>query len=75
MAITADFRAKLWLFLIVFLISGVIMLLLNYMVYKEMKNEERRKYEDHLFTILLTFILMTITTWLMVFGPRSGVFG
>jgi len=61
--------------LIVFLISGVIMLLLNYMIYKEMKNEERKKHEDHLFTILISFILMVITTWLMVFGPRSGVFG
>lgn len=61
--------------IIVFLISSVILFSLNYMIYREMKREERKRKEDHLFTIVLTFILTTVTAWLMVFGPRSGVFG
>lgn len=60
---------------IVFLISGIIMFLLNYMIYKEMKNEERKIHDAQFSTIMLTFILIIITTWLMVYGPRSGVFG
>lgn len=60
---------------IVFLVSSVIMFALNYMIYGEMKREERKRKEDHLFIIALTFILTTVTSWLMVFGPKSGVFG
>ncbi len=60
---------------IVFLISTIILFSLNYMIYKEMSREERRKKEDHFSTIVLTSILMSITTWIIVFGPRSGIFG
>ena len=60
---------------IIFLISAVIMFSLNYMIYKEMKKEERKKKEDHLWTFVITFILITSTIWLTVLGPRSGVFG
>ncbi|MBX4196914.1 hypothetical protein KW805_04985 [Candidatus Pacearchaeota archaeon] len=60
---------------IVFCISASILFALNYMIYGEMKREERKRHENHLFSIILTFILIIITTCLMVFGPRSGVFG
>ncbi|MBI2105450.1 hypothetical protein HYT56_01270 [Candidatus Woesearchaeota archaeon] len=60
---------------IVFLISMVILLSLNYMIYKEMIMEERKRKEDHFYTIVITFILMSVTIWIVVFGPRSGVFG
>ena len=60
---------------IVFLICAVIMFALNYTIYKEMKSEARKRQEDHFWTFVLTFVLMVTTVWLMVFGPRSGVFG
>ena len=61
--------------IIVFIISAVIMFALNYMIYGEMKNEKRKRHEEHLWTFVLTFILTTVTAWLIVYGPRSGVFG
>ncbi|MEK6926240.1 MAG: hypothetical protein AABW50_03095 [Nanoarchaeota archaeon] len=58
-----------------FIISAVIMSGLNFMIYKEMKETERQRKEDHMLTIVLTFVLISITTWLIVFGPRSAIFG
>ena len=60
--------------IIVFVISSVIMFGLNYMIYKETKESERQLREDHFFTIIITFVLIIATTWLMVFGPRSALF-
>ncbi len=60
---------------LVLTISAVIIIGLNYMIYKEMKETERQMKEDHFITIILTFLLTVITIWLMVFGPRSGIFG
>ncbi|MEK6948421.1 MAG: hypothetical protein AABX19_04225 [Nanoarchaeota archaeon] len=59
---------------LVFVISSVIMIKLNYMVYNETKETERERKEDHLFTIILTFVLITITTWMIIYGPRGGIF-
>lgn len=59
---------------IVFLVSAVILFMLNYMVYKETRVMERRFREDQFITIVLSFILTIITIWLMVFGPRSILF-
>ncbi|MBI5803262.1 hypothetical protein HY448_01085 [Candidatus Pacearchaeota archaeon] len=56
-------------------ISAVILFTLNYMIYKEMKLEERTNKEDYFWTFVITFLLITLTTWIMVLGPRSGVFG
>jgi len=61
--------------IIVFLVSAIILFALNYMIYKEMKTEGRKRKEGHLFYVSLTFVLIVITSWLMVWGPRSGVFG
>ncbi len=59
---------------LVFVISAVIMVKLNYMIYIETKDHERGKKEDNLLTIALTFILIAITTWIIVYGPRSAIF-
>lgn len=60
--------------IIVFIVSAVIIIALNYMIYGETKENNRQLKEDHFITILLTLILMAITIWLMVFGPRSALF-
>ncbi len=60
--------------IIVFVISSVIMFGLNYMIYQETKESERQLKEDHFFTIIITFILIIATIWIMVFGPRSVLF-
>ncbi len=60
---------------IVFLISALILISLNYMIYKEMREIKTRPNKEHLFAIAFTFIMTVITIWLMVFGPRSTLFG
>ncbi|MEK6883813.1 MAG: hypothetical protein AABY22_29560 [Nanoarchaeota archaeon] len=60
---------------IIFLVSSVILFALNYMIYQEMKETSRQRREDHYITIFLSLILTAATTWLMVFGPRSALFG
>jgi ABC-type dipeptide/oligopeptide/nickel transport system permease subunit len=61
--------------IIVFIISAIILFSLNYMIYKEMKTEERKIKEDQFSTFAITFVLINLTIWLMIYGPRSGVFG
>ncbi|MDE1848677.1 MAG: hypothetical protein KGH55_01440 [Nanoarchaeota archaeon] len=61
-------------FILVFIISAIIMVGLNYMVYKETKEREREIKEGYFSVIVLTFVLMAITTWFIVFGPRGGIF-
>ena len=61
---------------IVFIVSAVILVALNYMLYVEGKQMERKRHgDDSFFTIVFSFFATVATTWLMVFGPRSGVFG
>lgn len=59
------------LVLVIWIVIGVA---LKYMVYLETKEEARAHHEDHLLTIVLTFVLVTFTTWVMVYGPKSIVF-
>ena len=59
---------------IVFLVCSVILIALSYMIYGEARENERQLKEDHLITIILSFVLTALTTWLMVFGPRSLLF-
>jgi hypothetical protein len=61
-------------FILVFVVSAVIMIGLNYMIYKEAKELEEKKQKAGFFVIVLTFILMSITAWLIVLGPRGGIF-
>ncbi len=60
--------------IIIFIISAVILVKLNYLIYKEAKETERQRTESHTLTVILTIILMIITIWLMIFGPRSPLF-
>src|SRR3989338_8710377 len=59
---------------IVFAISAMIIAGLHYMIYFEMRETERQRKDDHFMTVVITFILMALTTWLIVFGPRTGIF-
>ncbi len=61
--------------IVISIFMAVISISLNYMIFFEMKENERQRKEDHSVTIMITFILIIITTWLMVFGPRSALFG
>jgi hypothetical protein len=61
--------------IIVFSISAVILFSLNYLIFKEMKLEERKLREDHFWTFILSFILIILTIVVMIVGPRGGVFG
>ena len=58
---------------LVFIIGAIIMLCLNYMLFKESSQLERKGKQDYFLTIALTFILILVSTWLIVFGPRSAI--
>ncbi len=47
------------------------------MIYKETREAqmERKHKDDEFFIIFWSLLLTTITIWLMVFGPRSALFG
>ncbi|MEK6903586.1 MAG: hypothetical protein AABW64_03005 [Nanoarchaeota archaeon] len=60
---------------IIFFVCTLILISLNYLIYYEMKETERQIQEDHFLTIILTCVLIFATTWIMVWGPRSGLFG
>lgn len=61
--------------IIFFIISAIIILGLNYMIYKEMRENQRQRNEEHWFTILFSIVLTILTTWLIAYGPRSALFG
>jgi len=58
----------------IFIISSIIMIGLNYMIYHETRESERQRKEDNFLIIVLSFILTAVTIWFMVFGPRSVLF-
>lgn len=60
---------------ILFLISSAIVFSLNYMIYGEMKENEREIKEDYMVILFASLILTALTIWFMVFGPRSVLFG
>src|SRR3989344_2868586 len=59
---------------VIFIISAIIMLGLNLMIYKETKEVQRKHKDSELFIMVLSFILTSITIWIMVFGPRGVLF-
>src|SRR3989338_8562687 len=59
---------------ILFIISSVIIIGLNFMIYKETRGADRIHKDSEWFTVFWSFILTIITTWIMVFGPRSVLF-
>ena len=59
---------------LIFVVCAVIVGGLNYMIFVETKSTKREIEEAQSFTIIWSFILTLVTTWLMVFGPRSALF-
>ncbi len=60
------------------IVSGIgvsILIMLYYMMHLETKEVKRESKESYALIIVVSIILTVITTWLMVLGPRSGVFG
>ncbi|PIN91738.1 hypothetical protein COU61_01840 [Candidatus Pacearchaeota archaeon CG10_big_fil_rev_8_21_14_0_10_35_13] len=57
--------------IIIFLVSAVLLLALNYMVFLEAKESPRQLLEDHFITILVTLLLTSITIILMAYAPRG----
>ncbi|MDP1695757.1 MAG: hypothetical protein Q8L29_02500 [archaeon] len=60
--------------IIIVVVLSAIMISLNYMIYKETKERKRESEEDFMLDIIITAILISITTWLMIYGPRSALF-
>ncbi len=60
--------------IIVFLISGIIITGLSFMVFKETREAERKHRDDGLSIIFWSIVLTGITAWMMVLGPRSVLF-
>ena len=60
---------------IIFLVCSIIMLGLNYMIYKESEQLERKIKEGQIYTIITTFIFIVVVAWFIVYGPRSALFG
>ena len=60
---------------IISIFTAIISISLNYMIFFEMKENDRQRKEDQSMTIFITFALIILTTWLMVLGPRSALFG
>ncbi len=60
--------------IILFVISGVILLGLNYMIYNETREVQEKNRESDFFIVFWSILLTTITVWIMVFGPRSALF-
>jgi hypothetical protein len=58
----------------VFIIGTVIMGGLNYMIYNETKTTERQIKKDYFSIILITTIYTALITWMIVYGPRGGIF-
>jgi hypothetical protein len=55
------------------LVCLTILIGLSYMVYKETIERDRVHNENHLFTIIVSAILITSISLFMVFGPRGGL--
>ncbi len=59
---------------VIFIVTAIILVSLNYLIYTETRETGRQRKEDHFITIVITFILMVISTWIIVFGSRSALF-
>ncbi len=60
---------------IVFAVSSIILFGLNYMIYKETREITQKNKENVFFIIFWSILLTTITILMMIFGPRSVLFG
>ena len=60
--------------IIVFAISAVILLGLNYLIYSETREIKEKNKENNFFIIFWSILLTVVTIWIMIFGPRSALF-
>jgi len=60
--------------IIIFIVCSFIIVGLNYLIYKETREMEKKHRDNRLFIVIWSLILTAITLWLMVFGPRSLLF-
>ncbi len=60
--------------LILLIISTIIILSLNYLIFKETRQQERQRHEDQWNTVILSIVLTGITLWMMLLGPKGGIF-
>ena len=60
---------------IVLIICGVILAGLSYMIYVETTEREREYRGKHMNTAIISFILTSVTAWIIVYGPRSAFLG
>jgi len=58
---------------VIFVVSAFILSGLNYLIYSESKQLERKHKDGEFFTIFWSLLLTAITIWLSVFGPRSAL--
>ena len=57
------------------IVAWTIMIMLNYMIYFEMREADKQGKSGHMASIAFSAILTLITVLLMVFGPKSLLFG
>ena len=60
--------------IVLYIVSAFIVTGLNFMIYNETREAERKHKDSELFTIFWSLILTMVTIWIMVFGPRSMLF-
>jgi hypothetical protein len=55
-------------------IEIIILISLNYMIYMDSREREVDRNEDYFITLLISLILISLTSWMMLYGPRGGIF-
>ena len=60
---------------IVLIVNAIIALLLHYMIYNEKREFQREGTEDYSVQLFVIVILIALSSWIMVYGPRSFLFG
>jgi len=58
---------------IVFFVNAVIVFMLNYMIYAEKKEHQVEKNSDNSSILFILAILLVITSWIMIYGPKGGL--
>jgi flagellar basal body-associated protein FliL len=56
------------------LICIIILVSLDYMVFQDTKERESDRKDDHFITLIISLVLMASTAWMILYGPRGGVF-
>ncbi|HLD12140.1 MAG TPA: hypothetical protein VJB87_00935 [Candidatus Nanoarchaeia archaeon] len=60
--------------IILFIITTVMIIGLNYLIFHETRQQERKLKEDQWNTVIISIFLTSLTLWMMIQGPRGGIF-